>query len=121
MHKAELLGVAALALQLAWFAHEQLGDTRYFCWAPLHEHVWYRVDARVRGRRLDDGAVALRYGRRGATYYTGRGEFWELNAARHVIDSIALRERSLPLAERATVTLTFRTDDREARTWTYAP
>lgn len=109
------------ALQLAWFAHEQRGASRYFCWAPLHELVWYRIDARVAGVPLSDAQVAARYGRRGALYDASRGAFLELNAAQHVLDTVARRERSLPAAQRARVTLRYRVNGREERVWTYAP
>jgi uncharacterized protein YifE (UPF0438 family) len=115
------VGIALLVAQLAWFAHEQAGRSRYFCWAPLHEHVWYRVDARHGGRTLTEGEVVARYGRLNAFHDRRRGELWELNAAQHVLDSVARRERSLPEDERVAVSVTYRIDDREPRTWTYTP
>jgi hypothetical protein len=115
------LGGLLLALQAAWFIREQQGASRYFCWAPLHEHVWYRIDAHQGGVQLQDAEVAQRYGRRGAHYDPTRGEFWELNAAQHVIDSIAGREAALPRSQRAHVTLRYRIDAGDTRTWTYTP
>jgi hypothetical protein len=47
--------------------------------------------------------------------------FWELNAAQHVLDSIALRERSLHPSARAEVTVRYRIDDGGTRTWTFTP
>jgi hypothetical protein len=121
MRFATLLGGTLLVLQLAWFAWQQRGASRYFCWAPLHEHVWYRIDARRAGLPLQAAEVAQRYARRGAFYDASRGEFWELNAAQHVIDSIALREASLPHAQRVQVTLHYRIDGRGTQAWTYTP
>jgi hypothetical protein len=115
------LGGSLLVLQLAWFVHEQRGASRYFCWAPLHEHVWYRIDAKRGLAQLRDAQVALRYGRRGAHYDRTRGEFWELNAAQHVIDSIVWREEALPRSQRAHVTLHYRIDAGDTQTWTYTP
>ncbi|MDH5676055.1 MAG: hypothetical protein OEZ06_28290 [Myxococcales bacterium] len=115
------VGRALLLLQLAWFVYAQTGERRYFCWAPLHEHVFYRIEARVAGRPLDARALSVRYGRRNAFFDSTRGQHWELNAAAHVIDSIVWRERSLPPPERAEVTLRYRVNDGEARTWTFAP
>src|SRR5689334_9646809 len=105
MSPAKLAAITLLALQVAWIAHEQLGTSRYFCWAPLHEHVWYQVDARRNGQRMSDREVAKRYGRRGALYIEPYRMFWELNAAQHVLDSIVLRERSLAPSARAEVTV----------------
>ena len=56
------VATALLAAQGLWFAYEQTTPTRYFCWAPLHEHVFYRVEARSGDRRLNDAEVASRYG-----------------------------------------------------------
>jgi hypothetical protein len=121
MLKTSQIGAVVLALQLGWFVHEQLGVSRYFCWAPLHEHVWYAIDARLAGKRLSADAVLQRYGRRGAFYDRTQRAFWELNAAQHVLDTIRLREDSLPAAQRARVTLRYHIDDREAHSWTYTP
>jgi len=121
MRMRDGIGAALLAAQALWFAHEQAGPSRYFCWAPLHEHVWYRVAAERNGRHLDDAQVRARYDRRGAFYDPARGELWELNAAQHVLDSIAWHESALPPRERMHVTVTYRIDDRESRTWTYTP
>lgn len=115
------VATALLAAEALWFAHEQMGATRYFCWAPLHEHVFYRVDARAGERALSDAEVAQRYGRRGAFFDAGRREFWELNAAAHVIDSIRWREAAAPRAEPLHVTLHYRIDDGEPQQWTYTP
>jgi len=121
MHANRLLGGLFLALQLAWFCREQTRSSRYFCWAPLHEHVFYQIDARRAGVRLSDGEVMQRYGRRGAFYDAMRQEFWELNAAKHVIESIAWREASVPRPQRAHVTLHYRIHGRGTQTWTYTP
>lgn len=118
MRARELAGAGLLALQLGWFAYQQTTPARYFCWAPLHEHVRYRVSAARGGRQLNDAQVDERYGRRGAFYDAARGEFWELNAAQHVLDSIAWREAATPAAERLQVTVHYRIDDQEPRTWT---
>lgn len=121
MSRAKIAGFVVLAVQLVWVAHEQLGSSRYFCWAPLHEHVWYRVEAQVGGKALSDDQIAARYGRRGALYHRSARGFWELNAAQHVLDSLAWRERTLPPEQRATVSVLYRINDRGARTWTYTP
>jgi hypothetical protein len=121
MPRAKIAGLVLLALQVAWIAREQLGPSRYFCWAPLHEHVWYRLEARVGGVALTNAEVARRYGRKGAFYDVQRGEFWELNAAQHVFDTVARREGTLALEQRASVSVRYRTNDRETRSWTYAP
>jgi hypothetical protein len=121
MLKAERFGAVLLGLQLLWFAWQQTGASRYFCWAPMHEHVWYQVLAERDGARVADEELAERYGRRGAFHDARRSEFWELNAAQHVIDSITWREATLPPAQRLRVTLTYRINDRGPHTWTYAP
>lgn len=127
----ERIGWMLLALQALWFGHQQQGPSRYFCWAPLHEHVWYRIDAvladsasansRGEALHLNAAEVARRYDRRGTFHDRGRGEHWELNAAQHVLDSVRWHEQSLPREQRAHVTVTYRRNDRETRTWTYAP
>ena len=39
------LGACSLALQAALVRRtSRQGASRYFCWAPLHEHVWYRIE-----------------------------------------------------------------------------
>lgn len=121
MLRARTAAIALLLAQLGWFAHEQAGRSRYFCWAPLHEHVWYRIDARREGQPLTEAQIIARYGRLNTFHDLARGELWELNAAQHVLDSVGLRERSLPPAQRAAVTVTYRINDREPRTWTYTP
>jgi hypothetical protein len=120
MSRAKLAGFALLGAQLIWIAHEQLGASRYFCWAPLHEQVWYRIEARVGATPLSDAQIAERYGRKGAFYDAERREFWELNAAQHVLDTVAWRESALASEQRALVTVRYRINDRETRTWTYA-
>jgi hypothetical protein len=121
MSRAKRLGGAFLLLQLAWFAREQLSSSRYFCWAPLHEHVFYRIDAERAGVHLSEVEIVRRYGRWGASYDAAQRQFWELNAAAHVLDSVRWREDTLPAAERMHVTVRYRIDDREPVTWTYAP
>jgi hypothetical protein len=121
MRVAQRLGGLFCAVQLVWFCREQTGKSRYFCWAPLHEHVVYRIDARRDGAPLSDAEIKQRYARRGAFYDAARSEFWELNAAQHVIDTIAWREATLPRPQRAHVILHYRVDDRGMQTWTYTP
>lgn len=121
MHATRLLGGLFLGLQAAWFCSEQSGTSRYFCWAPLHEHVFYRIDARRGGVPLSDAQIQRRYGRRGAVYIATRAQFWELNAAQHVIDTIAWREATLPRAQRAHVILRYRINDRGTQAWIYTP
>jgi hypothetical protein len=118
MRARDAIGAGLLVMQALWFAHAQTTSARYFCWAPLHEHVFYRVTAERAGVFLSDRQVIQRYGRRGAFYDAARGEFWELNAAAHVIDSIAWREATLPPAQRMQVRMSYRIDDREPHTWT---
>lgn len=118
---ANRVGWCFLALQALWFMHEQLGASRYFCWAPLHEHVWYRIDAEHNGRQLTDAEVTARYDRRGAFLDASSGEHWELNAAQHVLDTVRWHEQSLPVEQRARVTVSYRRNHHEARTWSYAP
>lgn len=121
MPRANLAAAALLALQVGWIVHEQLGASRYFCWAPLHEHVLYEIEAHTGGRRLSHAEVALRYGRRGALDVDGTRFFWELNAAQHVLDTVARRERSLHPSVRAEVTVRYRVNGRQEQTWTFAP
>ena len=121
MSRARIAAALLLALQVAWIAHEQLGPSRYFCWAPLHEQVWYQIDARRGSERLSDAEVATRYGRRGALHVPEHRMFWELNAAQHVLDTIALRERSLHPSARAEVTVRYRINNGGTRTWTFTP
>lgn len=121
MPRARGAAVALLALQVVWIIHEQLGVTRYFCWAPLHEHVFYQIEARQHGKRLSDAELAARYGRRGALYVAGARAFWELNAAEHVLDTVERRERTLHPSARAQVTVKYRINDRGTKTWTFTP
>ena len=115
------LALAWLCLQVAWFSWEQRGPSRYFCWAPLHEHVWYRIDAQVAGRSLSQDEIRARYERPGAFLDAKRVEQWELNAAAHIIDSIRLREAQEPPAGRAEVVLSYRRNAGESETWRYRP
>jgi hypothetical protein len=110
------IGLALLAAQVGWIATAQLGRARYFCWAPLHEHVRYRIEVTVNGRLLTQDEVAERYGRRSLFWDAERGEDWELNALEHVRDTVRRREQ-WPTAEEVRVLVSSRTNGREQTVW----
>jgi hypothetical protein len=113
------LGVALLLVQVVLFARARFVDSRYFCWAPFHSEARYRIDVTVRGRPLDDGAIAERYRIRRLYWDERTRTDWELNAIAHVIDTVRATEEALPSDDRASVVVTYRVNGRGEERWQY--
>jgi hypothetical protein len=113
------LAAALLVVQLIQFARARFVEHRYFCWAPFHSEARYAIDAVVRGKALDDDAIAARY-RLSRLYWDPRSRTnWELNAIAHVHDTVRATEDALPESERAAVVIRYRVNGHGEQQWHY--
>jgi len=108
-----LAGVAFLGAQLASILVAPFVPVRFFCWAPFDEHTRYSIAATVAGRALGHDEIARRY------HYPQAA--WEVRDIDNVISIIRQYERTYGVGDGARVTLTYRTNGHEERTWMWPP
>lgn len=127
MHLARLapvLGVLFLLAQAGAVAHEHLGPTRYFAWAPNDYIVEYDIRVTVDGRPLDAAQINARYGHLYGMTVNEPGQLdlrgvWEF-PVRQLEDVIEQYEKTYGHGQRASVTLDYRLDRRSAGSWTWS-
>jgi predicted ATP-grasp superfamily ATP-dependent carboligase len=106
-----LVAVAFLGAQLVSTLYAPFVPVRFFCWAPYDEHTRYSIDVTIAGRALAPDEIARRYRYPQST--------WEIRDIDNVISIVRQYEESYGAGEEARVALTYRTNGREQRTWTW--
>lgn len=104
-----LAGVAFLGAQLVSILVAPFLPVRFFCWAPFDEHTRYAIEATVDGRALGSEEIARRY------RYPQSA--WEVRDIDNVISIVRQYEQTYGAGDGAKVTLTYRTNGHEERTW----
>jgi hypothetical protein len=99
-----------LVIQTVLVVASQLGESRWFSWAPHTVQVRYRIEATLDGRPLDARAIGRRFG----VPATG----WEAHAVKNLQDLIEQYARTYGRDERLTVMLRYAVNGRPEQTWT---
>jgi hypothetical protein len=107
------LGAVFLLAQLGLVVYEQMGSSRYFCWAPNDYVVDYRLDVTVAGRPLSADEVMRRY----RFPQAGRME----QTVQHLIDIVQQYEMTYGRAEQAEVLLSYRPNGHAEQDWRWPP
>jgi predicted ATP-grasp superfamily ATP-dependent carboligase len=106
-----LAAIVFLGLQLVAILSAPFVPVRFFCWAPYDEHTHYAIEVRVDGRALTPDEIGRRY------HYPQAA--WEVRDIDNVISIVRQYEQTYGAGDGARVSLTYRTNGHEQRTWTW--
>ena len=105
----EAVTASLLAIQVLFVAAMPLTGTRYFCWAPHDVRVDFEVSATHQGRPLPLPEIRARY----------QLPAVEWHGLENVFAVIKTAEQRLPESARWQVTVRYRRNLAEPRTWQY--
>jgi predicted ATP-grasp superfamily ATP-dependent carboligase len=105
------VGIAFLCAQLGSILYSPFIPEKFFCWAPFDQHTLYSIEVTIDGRALGADEIASRY------RYPQSA--WEVREIQNVISIVRQYERTYGTDENASVSLTYRTNGHEQRTWTW--
>jgi predicted ATP-grasp superfamily ATP-dependent carboligase len=106
-----LTGMMFLGAQLVSILCAPFIPVKFFCWAPYDQHTRYSIEVIVDGRFLSSDEVSKRY------RYPQTA--WEVREMQNVISIVSQYERTYGAKDSAQVSVTYRTNGHEQRTWTW--
>lgn len=106
-----LAGAVFLVAQLGSILVSPFLQEKFFCWAPFDQHSLYAIEVTIDGRALSPEEIATRY------RYPQSA--WEVREIYNVISIVRQYEQTYGVDDDAQVSLTYRTNGRPERKWTW--
>ncbi len=105
----KILCILFLSAQLVAIVYGQMGQARYFCWAPYDSISFFRITVIINGRSLSQYEIKQRYRLRNIEV--------ETRSIQHVIDILQQYEETYGKEDAAEVHLIYNTNGGEEKSW----